>query len=493
MNKQKPSPEGFFITHYATVQQELDNFAKILAVNTIPNTETICALSTPPGVSAIAVVRICGNDALEICKKVFFPAKEGLAPNRAVFGTIKDGDSILDEVVATYFKAPHSYNGEDIVEISCHGSVYVQQRLLQLLIENGASTAKPGEFTMRAFLNGKMDLSRAEAVADLISSASSASHKVAMQQMRGGFSDELKALRDKFIEFAALIELELDFSEEDVEFADRTQLEKLLKEITIAIESLAGSFAVGNAIKHGVPVVIAGAPNVGKSTLLNALLKEERAIVSDIPGTTRDFIEDTIDLNGVLFRFIDTAGIRKSSDKIEAIGIEKTFEKIGRAAVVLCLFDGKDSTVESVEKTLAALPHSEGNELLENGVIPVINKVDLDDTEAIKERFQSLENAVFISAKEKLGLKELTDQLSGLVSLDADSNAVVVSNSRHYEALTKALEAVNGVSNGLVQGISGDLLAIDIRRALHHLGEITGEITNDELLGNIFSRFCIGK
>jgi len=457
----------------------------------LPHTSTICALSTPAGVSALAIIRLCGTEALSIAQKIFTGDME---PQKAVFGSIEDGGETIDEVVATYFKSPNSYNGEDIVELSCHGSVYVQQRVLQLLIEKGATLAQPGEFTLRAFLNGKMDLSRAEAVADLIHSSSAASHKIAMQQMRGGFSKELKALREKFVSFASLIELELDFSEEDVEFADRKQLETLLEEISTVLNGLIGSFAVGNAIKHGVPVVIAGAPNVGKSTLLNALLKEERAIVSDIPGTTRDFIEDTIDVNGVLFRFIDTAGIRKATDKIETIGIEKTFEKMGNAAVVLCLFDASDTTPESISQTLSSLPANEGAGLLAGGVIPVINKVDLVDNKTNQQRLSKVKDAVFISAKEGQGLESLTSRLSELVSIQqGNAEEVIVSNSRHYEALTKALEGVNSTAKGLEEGLPGDLLAIDIRKALHHLGEITGEITTDELLGSIFSRFCIGK
>jgi len=461
------------------------------------NNDTICALSTAGGIGAIAVIRLSGNFAFKIVSKVFNGNSkipfEKFESHSAHYGSIVDGEEILDEVVVTVFKNPHSYTGEDVLEISCHGSIYIQQQLLQLLVKNGARTAQPGEFTMRAFLNGKMDLSRAEAVADLIASGSKAAHKLAMQQMRGGFSNELKGLREKLVNFASLIELELDFSEEDVEFADRKELTTLLNQIQETITKLTDSFAVGNVIKNGIPVAIAGAPNVGKSTLLNALLNEERAIVSEIPGTTRDFIEDTITIDGMLFRFIDTAGIRDSEDKIEKLGISKTFEKIGQATVVLYVFDTNTASVEKVQQAMNELPVDEkSNGLLRTQVIPVINKID--ESEDWKSTYDGLEHAIFISAKNRENIEQIKLTLSGIVSARSlEQSDTVVTNLRHYEALSKAGESIAAVAAGLENKISGDLLAIDIRATLHHLAEITGEVTTDELLGNIFGRFCIGK
>jgi len=466
-------------------------------VSNIPNNDTICALATPAGVSAIGVIRLSGVKAIIICEKVFSAPSSSAKGKKKLsaqkthtihYGTIKDGKKIIDEVLVSIFKNPHSYTGEDLVEVSCHGSAFVQQELIQLFIKKGARIAKPGEFTLRAFLNGKLDLSQAEAVADLIASNSEASHKIAMQQMRGGFSQEIKQLRQQLVNFASLIELELDFSEEDVEFANRKDLKKLLEKMQNVLDGLIKSFAVGNVIKNGIPVAIIGEPNVGKSTLLNVLLNEERAIVSEIPGTTRDAIEDTIVLNGIAFRFIDTAGIRATTDTIETIGIAKTYEKIGQAAMVLYLFDSVKASVDKINTAISKLHHSNGQ------VTIIINKTDKGDFKKIQQKFRSFKNIVFISAKNKQNIHLLTDKLSDFVNIkNLSNNEVIITNSRHYEALTKSLEAIDSVYSGLTKSITGDLLAIDIRTALHHLGEITGEITTDEILGNIFSKFCIGK
>jgi len=469
-------------------------------VANLPNNDTICALATPAGAGAIGVIRLSGNKAIIICDKVFSaPARGGNSTKGGKklstqkthtihFGIIKNGKKILDEVLVSIFKDPKSYTGEDLIEVSCHGSAFIQQQIIQLFIRKGARMAKPGEFTLRAFLNGKLDLSQAEAVADLIVSNSEASHKVALQQMRGGFSQEIKQLRQQLVNFASLIELELDFSEEDVEFANRDDLIKLLQKIQNVLKRLVDSFAVGNVMKNGIPVVIIGEPNVGKSTLLNVLLNEEKAIVSEIPGTTRDAIEDTIVLNGITFRLIDTAGIRATTDAVETIGISKTYEKIRQAALVLYLFDSVKASVDKINTAISKLHHSNGR------VTIIINKTDKGELKKFQQKFRSFENIVFISAKYKQNINLLTDKLSGFVNTKKlSNNEVLVTNSRHYEALIKSLEAINSVNKGLNQHITGDLLAIDIRTALHHLGEITGEITTNEILGNIFSKFCIGK
>jgi len=458
------------------------------------HTDTICALSTPSGVSAIAVVRLSGPKAFEICKLVFEPAdaSKDIETEKAYsihYGTLRDGEDVIDEVLINLFKNPQSYTGEDLIEISCHGSIYIQQKVLQLLVNAGARTAKPGEFTMRAFLNGKMDLTKAEAVADLIASSTAAAHKTAMHQMRGGFSDELKVLRQKLLDFASLVELELDFSEEDVEFADRKALKALIDDISKTLQRLIDSFSLGNVIKNGVPVAIVGKPNVGKSTLLNALLNEERAIVSDIPGTTRDYIEDSVNLNGILYRFIDTAGIRKSSDEIESMGITKTYEKVREAKIVLHMFDANESDLAQTERELANLSLGRDTE-----VIAVINKTDQVTGERVEDKFNGLKNCVFISALHKDNLAALNEKIEAFVTIQSsESSDTIITNSRHYEALSKSLAGIAEVITGLSNKISGELLAADIRNSLQHLGEITGEVTNDELLGNIFSRFCIGK
>ena len=446
--------------------------------------DTICALATASGVGAISVIRLSGPKAIPICNEVF-PSKNLCeeASHTVHFGSIRNANNILDEVLVTIFKNPHSYTGEDVVEVSCHGSVYIQNKLIQLFLSQGARMAKAGEFTLRAFRNGKMDLSQAEAVADLIASDSKAAHQVALQQMRGGFSNELKELREELINFASLIELELDFSEEDVEFADRAKFNKLLEKIKAALKRLVDSFTVGNVIKNGIPVAILGEPNVGKSTLINALLNEEIAIVSDVAGTTRDTIEDDLIIEGIHFRFIDTAGLRETSDMIESIGIQKALEKAQKAQVVLYLVDASKDLSQQLQD-------AEGLKgKLAKKLVIVVNKIDQKPT--IKKQ---IKDVLFISAKQKKGLDALTDTLLSFVNTGAlSNNQTIVSNSRHVDALNKSLNQIIKTIEGLNSGISGDFLAMDIRQALYYLGEITGEISSDDLLDNIFSNFCIGK
>ena len=461
--------------------------------------DSIIALATPSGVGAIAVIRISGKDAIEICNKQFRSIKKEKDLNEAKshtlhFGNIVDGDRVIDEVLVSLFKGSNSYTGETTVEISCHGSVYIQQEILQLFLGKGCRMADPGEFTLRAFLNGKIDLSQAEAVADLIASNSAASHQVAIQQMRGGFSSEIKELRQELLNFASLIELELDFSEEDVEFADRTQFRVLVEKIRTALKRLIDSFSLGNVLKNGIPVAIVGSPNVGKSTLLNTLLNEDRAIVSSIAGTTRDVIEDEMNISGVAFRFIDTAGIRETEDIVESIGIQKTFEKIEQAQVVLYLFDSANALYsEERTKEIQEELQKIQEQFPTKRCIVVANKIDLVSEIEIRKRFDS-EDLVLLSAKTQQGVEKLTDLLLELANIGAlSNNETIVTNSRHFEALSHALEEMNNVQYGLDSSLSGDLLSIDIRQALYYLGEITGEITNDDLLGNIFANFCIGK
>lgn len=454
--------------------------------------DTICALATPPGIGAIAVIRLSGVNAVEIANNCFFGKDLSKVDSHTLhFGTLRDGEKIIDEVLLSVFKDGKSFTGENAVEISTHGSPYIQQQVIQLLVKNGAKLAGPGEFTLRAFLNGKIDLSQAEAVADVIASNSESSHQLAMQQMRGGFSNEIQKLRNELIHFASLIELELDFSEEDVEFADRQDLKELVVKLQTALHRLISSFNYGNVIKTGVPVAIVGEPNVGKSTLLNALLNEERAIVSSIAGTTRDTIEDEIVIKGINFRFIDTAGIRTTSDEIETIGIKKSFEKIGEAAVVLLLVDAEiaQSALQEMHQSITAkIAHSNKR------LVVVANKVDKTNIDQIRAKFNGIEHVVFLSAKEKTNLELLKEQLFDFVNAGAlANNDVVVTNARHYEALTKANEALLKVLEGLDTNITGDFLAMDIRQSLHHLGLITGVISSEDLLDNIFSRFCIGK
>ncbi|QOG90554.1 tRNA uridine-5-carboxymethylaminomethyl(34) synthesis GTPase MnmE [Flavobacterium columnare] len=464
------------------------------------NQDTIVALATPSGAGAIAVIRISGKEAIVKAQQVFKSIKKkDLAKQKSHtlhLGHIVDGDKILDQVLLSLFKGPNSYTGEDTVEISCHGSTFIQQQIIQLLLRKGARMAQAGEFTLRAFLNGKMDLSQAEAVADLIASDNEASHQIAMQQMRGGFSNELAKLREELLNFASLIELELDFAEEDVEFADRSQFIDLLNRIEFVLKRLIDSFAVGNVIKNGIPVAIVGEPNVGKSTLLNALLNEERAIVSDIAGTTRDTIEDELVINGIGFRFIDTAGIRETKDVVESIGIQKTFEKIEQAQVVIYLFDGSKFKVSSSQLILEI--EQIKNKYPQKPLIVLINKKDVLTLEEISTLNLKLETLnlkqILISAKQNIGIDELKNTLLSFVNTGAlRNNETIITNTRHYDSLLKALEEIQKVQWGMQQGLPSDLMAIDIRQALYYFGEITGEVTNDELLGNIFANFCIGK
>jgi tRNA modification GTPase len=460
------------------------------------NNDTIAALATPHGFGAIAVIRLSGKEAIAITESVFFTktlkAKplHNKASHTAHFGVIADKDLIIDEVLVTLFKAPTTYTGEEIVEISCHGSVFIQQHILQLLFKQGARPAQAGEFTLRAFLNGKLDLSQAEAVADLIASNSASSHQVAMQHMRGGFSSKIAVLRENLLNFASLIELELDFSEEDVEFADRSDLKKLVHTILTIIEKLILSFDLGNVIKHGVPVAIVGKPNAGKSTLLNVLLDDERAIVSEIPGTTRDTIEDELIIDGVLFRFIDTAGLRTTTDVIEQIGVNKAFEVIKKSAIIIYLFDTHELSLGDLQQELKVIEEHIGTSQL----LVVGNKIDFENVDALKKEFKAIENITFISAKEKNNIEELKQKLVSLFDTrTVNTTDTIVTNSRHVSSLNKAFAALSKVNEGLATNIQSDFLALDIRYALEALGEITGQVTNDDLLGNIFSKFCIGK
>ncbi|MCW3072758.1 MAG: tRNA uridine-5-carboxymethylaminomethyl(34) synthesis GTPase MnmE [Bacteroidetes bacterium] len=460
------------------------------------NSDTIVALATPQGIGAIGVIRLSGPKAIEICDAVFGTKslkKKSLseaASHTIHFGVIHDGDVVLDEVLASIFKAPNSYTSENTVEISCHGSPFIQQQIIQLFIRKGARMANQGEFTLRAFLNGKLDLSQAEAVADLISSNSATSHQVAMQQMRGGFSNKIKLLRQNLIDFASLIELELDFAEEDVEFADRTDLKNLVSSIQRIVQRLIDSFEVGNVIKNGIPVAIVGKPNAGKSTLLNALLEEERAIVSDIPGTTRDVIEDEINIEGVQFRFIDTAGIRETNDIIESIGVEKTYEQIKLSSIAIYLFDAHEITASELKLIVDDItPHLHNSQL-----VLVANKIDKEDLDYTKKEFSAFPDMLFISAKERTGIDEFKKHMVKLFdNRTVNVTETIVTNARHVEALRHTNSALIKVLEGLNHNVSGDFLAMDIRQALHYLGTITGEISSDDLLANIFSRFCIGK
>ncbi len=459
--------------------------------------DTIVALATPSGSGAVAIIRMSGKNAISIAADVFqsVSGKE-LAKQKTHtihLGTIVDDTKIYDQVLVSIFKNPNSYTGEDVIEISCHGSTFIQQQIIQLLLRKGCRTAQAGEFTLRAFLSGKLDLSQAEAVADLISSDNEASHQIAMQQMRGGFSNEIAKLREELLNFASLIELELDFAEEDVEFADRTQFHDLLNRIEFVLKRLIDSFAVGNVIKNGIPVAIVGEPNVGKSTLLNALLNEERAIVSDIAGTTRDTIEDELVIDGIGFRFIDTAGIRETKDVVESIGIKKTFEKIEQAQVVLFLVDSSQLSDDSLESLKSEIEQIK-NKYPSKTLLVIFNKMDLMTTELVENINLEISNALLISAKNKTGIDDLKNQLLSFVNTGAlRNNETIITNTRHYDSLHKALEEIQKVKFGLNSGISSDLMAIDIRQALFYFGEITGEVTNDELLGNIFANFCIGK
>lgn len=457
---------------------------------------TICAISTAPGVGGIAVIRVSGDESISTVDKIFRSSKplSDRPANSVCYGKLVNGEEIVDEVVVTIFKGPHSFTGEDVVEIGCHGSIYIQKRVLELLLSSGATMAMAGEFTQRAYLNGKMDLSQAEAVADLIASGSAASHKMAINQMRGGFSKELAALRFELLNVVSLVELELDFGEEDVEFADRTQLTELSKRIYSKISSLAASFSLGNAIKNGVPVAIVGETNVGKSTLLNALLKDDKAIVSDIAGTTRDTIEDVVNIDGVQFRFIDTAGLRETIDEIESIGIERAKSKVEQAQIVLFLIDLASPLNETILKL------NEIRELIDQQQLIIIgNKLDTVSTQFLDQVKGGLdvsegEELLFISAKQQINIDKLSSLLTETVNINSRSESdIIVSNARHYEALIKAEEAISRVISGIEMEITNDFVAQDIRACIYHLGEITDTISTDEVLGNIFANFCIGK
>ena len=461
--------------------------------------DSIVALATPSGAGAIAVIRVSGEAAIAIGNQVFQSVKgKDLLRQKSHtlhLGHIKDGEKVLDEVLISIFKGPNSYTGENTIEISCHGSTFIQQQIIQLLLRNGCRMANAGEFTLRAFLNGKLDLSQAEAVADLISSDNEASHQIAMQQMRGGFSNEIAQLRGELLNFASLIELELDFAEEDVEFADRTQFHELLNRIEFVLKRLIDSFAVGNVIKNGIPVAIVGEPNVGKSTLLNALLNEERAIVSDIAGTTRDTIEDELVINGIGFRFIDTAGIRETEDVVESIGIKKTFEKISQAQVVLYLIDNGQLIMDNARIAEIKIEIEKiKNQFPLKPLVVIGNKVDqLDETQIVHLKSE-IPEILLIAAKQNIGVEDLKNTLLSFVNTGAlRNNETIVTNTRHYDSLLKALEEIQKVKYGLQTNLSSDLMAIDIKEALYHFGMITGQVTNDELLGNIFANFCIGK
>ena len=455
--------------------------------------DTICAVSTPHGMGGIAVIRVSGDDALNIVQKRWRgkPIAE-MASHTAHFGHVLDSlGEILDEAVLTLFRAPNSFTGEDVVEISCHGSMWIQQQIVSSLIDAGCRAATGGEFTKRAFANGKMDLSQAEAIADVIASQSRASHHVAMNQMRGAFSRQLNTLRSQLLQFVSLIELELDFSEEDVTFADRERLTALATDIKNVIDSLAQSYQAGNAIKNGLPVAIVGPTNAGKSTLLNTLLGDDRALVSDIKGTTRDVIEDTVVMGGTLLRFIDTAGIRESSDVIETMGIERSFKKMDEARIVLWVVDATAPIAEIDDFYTQISEHCH-----DKAVIAVVNKIDAGDTQPIVEKLKGIDvKVVEISAREGAGIEQLKQEIITTAALPqvTDENAVIVTNARHYHALVRASEALDRTLHGLTTGLSGDLLSQDIRECMHYLGEITGEISTNDILGEIFSHFCIGK
>jgi tRNA modification GTPase len=462
--------------------------------------ETICAHATGGG-GAIAVIRISGPESISMCQKIFFPNETHVRLSEQkgytiVYGEIRSGEEIIDDVLLSIFRAPHSYTGEDSIEISCHASRYIQQKILELLVKNGAVPAQPGEFTQRAFLNGKMDLSQAEAVADLIASESQMAHRIAINQMRGSFSDEISILRADLLHFASLIELELDFGEEDVEFADRKKLFKLVSKVLSVTEELTSSFSLGNAVKYGVPVAIVGNPNTGKSTLLNLLLREEKAIVSDIPGTTRDAVEDTAVINGIQYRFTDTAGLRETVDIVENLGIRKTHEKIDSATVILLVADVNEGyqPIDEALNKVRRIIEGKGKKL-----IVIANKSDTDLSgkwNEIRNRLtlNSEESLLLVSAKTGDGIDLLKKKLTEVMDHGRlSSESVIITNIRHYNALSQVMQSMMRVQEGLKNNLQEDLIAIDIRQAIHYLGEITGEITNDEILGNIFKNFCIGK
>lgn len=458
--------------------------------------DTICALATAPGAGAIAVIRLSGGNSIPLVSGIFRSARKNFhlsdaATHTLHYGNIMDGEVIVDEVLVSVMHGPKTYTGQDTVEISCHGSTFIQQRILELCLRKGARKAGPGEFTMRGFLNGRMDLSQAEGVADLIAADTSTAHQLALKQMRGGFSNEIRKLRADLIHFASLIELELDFAEEDVEFASRDDLRNTIMKLLKVIHELIESFEYGNVIKSGLPVVIAGKPNVGKSTLLNALLNEERAIVSDIAGTTRDTIEEEMTIRGIKFRFIDTAGIRETTDAIEKIGVTKTLEKINQSPVILYLFDINETGAGDLEAELKELKKNITGEVR---LLPVANKIDGHDIDQLKSEFRKQESLMFISAKERIHIHDLAEKLHELVIREnVEGTNTVVTNARHADALRKTAAALDSAYKGLSDKITNDFIAADLRQALYHLGEITGEISNEDLLDNIFSKFCIGK
>lgn len=452
--------------------------------------DTIVALATPPGVGALGIIRLSGTEAIRIIN-ILFPAKDlaGESSHTLHVGFLKNDGRMLDEVVVSLYKAPRSYTGENVAEITCHGSPFIHQQIIEACIEQGARLAKPGEFTQRAFLNGKLDLIQAEAVADIIVSNTAASHKTALINIRGGFSHVLKTLREQLLTFSALIELELDFSGEDIEFADRTQLKKLVSNARHETEELLQSFRLGNVIKNGVNTAIIGKPNAGKSTLLNALLNEERAIVSEIPGTTRDTIEEVINIGGILFRLIDTAGIRHGAvDKIETVGIERSLKKKQDADIVIYLFDVSEMYTEELKSIIAEMRQQQINFLL------VANKVDMLSEQKAREKFSTIDGIIFIAAKENVHVEEVKEKMVSLVLQDnIQTENIIVTNARHYQALQEVNQSLIDIEEGMEGKLTSDLLALDIRRCLQYLGEITGEITNEEQLDYIFSKFCIGK
>jgi tRNA modification GTPase len=463
--------------------------------NAFNRSDTICAISTPAGMGAISLIRVSGEKAISIIDKVFLPAKKlnrkEFVSHTVHYGTFVYEDETIDNLLVTVFRSPHSFTGEDMVEFNCHGSLYIQKRMMETLLAMGLRLASPGEFTLRAFLNNKLDLSQAEAIADLISATSKNAHDLAINQMRGGFSNKIRDLREKLISFTALIELELDFSDEDVEFADRREFLRLLEEIKTEVETLKESFKQGNVLKHGIPVAIIGKPNVGKSTLLNALLNEEKALVSEIPGTTRDTIEDILSIEGIAFRFIDTAGLRESQDEIELMGIERTYQKIDQAQIVLYVVDISQTTVDDIRIDLNDFAEHIQNP--DKKFIIIGNKIDqLKKTPFKFSELVELET-IFVSAKRKENIGLIIDSLLRSVNINSTGDKTIVSNIRHYESLSKTLSSIENIEEGLLQNLPTDLLSTDIRTALHYLGEITGEITNEDILGSIFSKFCIGK
>lgn len=455
------------------------------------NQDTICSISTPQGMGAIALVRMSGPSSFAIVKQLCTCDIDSMRPYEAKYTELFDGEQLVDQVMILKYVTPHSYTGEDMVEISCHGSTYIQRKILELLVEHGCRMAKPGEYTMRAFMNGKMDLPQAEAIGDLIDSQSEASHHLAVNQLKGFFSDKIKKLRARFVEFASLLELELDFSEEDVQFANREKLSALLSALKSEVNALIDSFKTGNAIKSGIPVVIIGKPNVGKSTLLNCLLQDERAIVSNIPGTTRDTIEDVLNVGGVSFRFIDTAGIRNSEDEIETYGIKRTYQAVDRAEVILYMVDVSDTSVEEMQEEINSLKNEV--DLSGKKLIIVANKID--SLMEMPRHLKQLKDydLVFVSAKRKVNISSIEDALLAWANQHKRTDYAMLTNVRHYDIFLKIRTSIENVENGLANGIPTDLLAIDVRDALHHLGMVTGEIATDDILNMVFGKFCIGK